>query len=47
MIETVTAIVVAHDSAAKLPACLAALQREGVLIIVVDNASEDDSAGVA
>lgn len=47
MIETVTAIVVAHDSAAKLPACLAALQRDGINTIVVDNASEDDSATVA
>jgi GT2 family glycosyltransferase len=47
MIETVTAIVVAHDSAAKLPACLAALQREGVRTIVVDNASDDNSALVA
>jgi GT2 family glycosyltransferase len=47
MLETVTAIVVAHDSAAKLPACLAALQREGVRAIVVDNASEDESATVA
>lgn len=43
----VTAIVVVHDSAAKVPACLAALAREGVPVIVVDNASEDDSAHVA
>lgn len=47
MFANVTAIVVAHDSAAKLPACLAALAREGVAAIVVDNASEDDSARVA
>lgn len=43
----VTAIVVVHDSAAKVPACLAALARAGVSVIVVDNASEDDSARVA
>lgn len=47
MIANVTAIVVAHDSAAKLPACLDALAREGVTAILVDNASEDDSARVA
>ncbi len=47
MTADVTAIVVVHDSAAKLPACLGALVREGVAIIVVDNASEDDSVGVA
>lgn len=47
MVSNVTAIVVAHDSAAKLPACLAALAREGVPAIVVDNASDDDSARVA
>lgn len=43
----ITAIVVAYDSAAALPACLAALAREGVPAIVVDNASADDSAEVA
>lgn len=47
MIDTVTAVVVAHDSAAKLPACLVALRREGVRVIVVDNASVDDSASIA
>ena len=47
MTANVTAIVVVHDSAAKMPACLAALVREGVPIIVVDNASDDDSARVA
>lgn len=43
----VTAIVVAHDSAAKLPACLSALARAGVQTIVVDNASDDHSASIA
>lgn len=41
------AIVVAHDSADALPACLAALGREGVPAIVVDNASRDGSVAVA
>ena len=43
----VEAIVVAHDSAAALPACLAALAREGVPVRVVDNASQDGSAEIA
>ena len=34
--ETVTAVVVAYDSADVLPACLDALRREGVPPIVVD-----------
>lgn len=42
-----TAIVVAHDSGDALPACLAALSREGVPAIVVDNASRDNSVAVA
>jgi GT2 family glycosyltransferase len=42
-----TAIVVAHDSADVLPTCLAALAREGVPAIVVDNASRDASVAVA
>ncbi|MBE7201923.1 MAG: glycosyltransferase family 2 protein [Parafilimonas terrae] len=42
-----TAIIVAHDSADALPACLAALAREGVPAIVVDNASRDASVAVA
>ena len=42
-----TAIVVAHDSADALPACLAALAREGVPALVVDNASRDASVAVA
>ena len=44
---SVTAIVVAYDSAGVLPACLAALKREGVRAIVIDNASEDDSVAIA
>ena len=47
MVSDITAIIVAHDSAAKLPACLAALQRAGVTMIVVDNASADESVKVA
>lgn len=38
---------VTHDSAQVLPACLAALRREGVDTVVVDNASRDDSAALA
>lgn len=44
---SVTAIVVCWNSAEVLPDCLGALSREGVAAIVVDNASEDDSAAVA
>ncbi len=44
---TTTAIVVAHDSAAVLPACLAALNGEGARIVVVDNASRDASRALA
>ncbi|WP_449256225.1 glycosyltransferase family 2 protein [Bosea sp. (in: a-proteobacteria)] len=43
----ITAIVVSYDSAEVLPACLDALAREGVAAIVVDNASADDSRGIA
>ncbi|MFL5114191.1 MAG: glycosyltransferase family 2 protein [Microvirga sp.] len=42
-----TAIVVAHDSEGVLPACLAALDRDRVPTLVVDNASADRSAAVA
>jgi N-acetylglucosaminyl-diphospho-decaprenol L-rhamnosyltransferase len=42
-----TAIIVSYNSAHALPACLAALAREGVAALVVDNASTDNSAGVA
>ncbi|MGN6094926.1 MAG: glycosyltransferase family 2 protein [Bosea sp. (in: a-proteobacteria)] len=45
--NAITAIVVSHDSAEVLPACLAALTGEGVPTIVVDNASGDDSRVVA
>lgn len=44
---SLTAIVVAYDSAHALPACLGALARDGVRAIVVDNASEDGSAETA
>jgi N-acetylglucosaminyl-diphospho-decaprenol L-rhamnosyltransferase len=43
----ISAVVVAHDSAQVLPACLAALASQGVAAIVVDNASRDSSASVA
>lgn len=41
------AIVVAHDSAERLPACLAAFGRAGMPALVVDNASRDGSAELA
>lgn len=41
------AVVVAHDSAEVLPECLAALERERVASIVVDNASHDASVQIA
>lgn len=44
---SLVAIVVAHDSADVLPACLAALAGQHVPAIVVDNASRDASASVA
>lgn len=43
----VTAIVVAFDSAHALPECLDALRAEGVPVIVVDNASADESVALA
>ena len=43
----VVAIVVTHDSAEVLPACLDALGRAGVPAVVVDNASADGSAELA
>jgi GT2 family glycosyltransferase len=43
----VTAIVVCHDSAHALPACLDALNAQRVPTIVVDNASADGSAALA
>jgi len=45
--QSLTAIVVSHNSAGVLPACLAALRREGVPVLVVDNASRDDTLSVA
>ncbi len=42
-----TAVIVSYDSADALPECLAALKREGVPAIVVDNASADRSAAIA
>jgi GT2 family glycosyltransferase len=44
--QSITAIVVSHDSAQVLPACLDALAGEGVPALVVDNASSDDSREV-
>ncbi|GJE26905.1 glycosyltransferase family 2 protein [Methylobacterium organophilum] len=44
---SLTAIVVAHDSAEVLPDCLGALAREEIPAIVVDNASRDGSVAVA
>jgi N-acetylglucosaminyl-diphospho-decaprenol L-rhamnosyltransferase len=46
-VARLVAIVVAHDSADALPACLAALAGQLVPTIVVDNASRDASASVA
>jgi N-acetylglucosaminyl-diphospho-decaprenol L-rhamnosyltransferase len=43
----VVAIVVTHDSAEVLPACLDALGRAGVPVLVVDNASTDGSPDIA
>ncbi|MCC0806939.1 glycosyltransferase [Methylobacterium sp. W2] len=44
---SLVAVVVSHDSAHALPACLTALAAEHVPAIVVDNASRDESAAVA
>ncbi|WP_457092692.1 glycosyltransferase family 2 protein, partial [Microvirga sp. P5_D2] len=43
----VTAIVVTFDSAHALPECLGALRTDGVPVLVVDNASTDDTAALA
>ena len=43
----VTAIVVTFDSAHALPECLGALRADGVPVLVVDNASTDDTAAIA
>lgn len=45
--NSITAIVVTFNSAAVLPDCLAALSRNRVPAIVVDNASEDASCDIA
>lgn len=42
-----TAVVVTHDSAAVLPECLEAFRQAGVSMVVVDNASQDDSITIA
>ncbi|WP_188518132.1 glycosyltransferase family 2 protein [Alsobacter metallidurans] len=44
---SVTAIVVTFESARVLPSCLAALKREGVDAIVVDNSSRDGTPELA
>lgn len=43
----VTAIVVTFDSAHALPECLGALANDGVTVLVVDNASTDDTVAIA
>ena len=45
--QDVTAIVVTFDSAHALPECLGALRADAVPVIVVDNASTDDTAAMA
>lgn len=45
--DSVTAVIVSHDSAQVLGECLAALRREGVPAIVVDNASGDETRAIA
>jgi len=42
-----TAIISTHDSAAVLPACLEALKEQNISVIVVDNASTDQSVEIA
>ncbi len=42
-----TAVIVSYNSAHVLPACIAALKRESVAVLVVDNASSDNSVSVA
>ncbi|CAH1660381.1 GT2 family glycosyltransferase [Hyphomicrobiales bacterium] len=46
-VASVTAVVVAYDSAHALPDCLGALAREGVPAVVVDNGSTDGSPDLA
>jgi N-acetylglucosaminyl-diphospho-decaprenol L-rhamnosyltransferase len=46
-VTTVSAVIVSYNSAAYLPDCLRSLRSEGVAsVVVVDNASADDSVGV-
>ena len=47
MADSVVVVVVSYNSARYLPVCLDSLRGVGVEIIVVDNASTDDSAAVA
>ena len=42
-----TAIITTHDSATMLPACLEALKEQNISVIVVDNASTDQSVKIA
>jgi GT2 family glycosyltransferase len=46
-VASLVAVIVAHDSADVLPACIAALAGQHVPVIVVDNASRDASVAVA
>jgi len=45
--DDITAVVVAYNSAAALPACLAAIAAAGLAAVVVDNASTDRSRDIA
>lgn len=47
MSSPIEALIVTHDSAAVLPACLASLAAGGVPAIVIDNASRDGSSELA
>jgi GT2 family glycosyltransferase len=46
-LDHVSALVVTHNSAGTLGQCLGALVGSGVEVVVVDNASSDDSAAIA
>lgn len=46
-VPSLRAVVVTYNSAAVLPACLAALARDGIDTIIVDNASTDTTRDVA
>jgi GT2 family glycosyltransferase len=45
--RSVTAVVISYNSAAELPRCLGAIRAGGQPVVVVDNASRDDSAAIA